>query len=362
MFASSSPTKLAKKQSLSILSSSSLNQLNNIQVENVKPTKERVISETTGLIKFSLKKPTSEKFQNNNEEIKNLSEVNQIINNYNKRSNENIDEKEENKLTGKSLSLENTSNLNRVPIYVPIDNEDNLNKVTTDGEALLFQMASKQRTILDLTDQLKQAKDELAELEKQYHRITVENISELNNYIPNINVLSPPVKPSDAGLKIRKSASLMDMAINTPRLNTEQFIKTQRQVVETINQLSINIGNNNFISKGKRFFENNLNKNLTIGSGFLNSIFEKQNDDFMDDEDDNDNETSLDETTQNFDYSVDFDLNRLNKIDFDKKLNGVILKEIEEENENENTKELKSISSALSNITDEDYGGDATPI
>lgn len=354
MSTTTSPKKLVKKQSLSILSSSNINQINNIKQDKYnKPAKERVISETTGLIKFSIKKPDYN-------EIENL---------------ENVPINEGQNTESNGSNSHDIVNAKRVPIYVPINKEESM-KEKGDAQDLLFQMAAKQRTILDLTEQLRQANEELAQLEQNYRSLAVPELSNINDTLKTSKAVSSTGRTGAANMasSMKKSTSLMNMNLGAPKVNTEAFLKTQKQVADTLNQITSNISSTNFFSKGKAFIETNFNKNVQMGSGILNTFFETDKQDVNTrghaasnyDSDDDSDETSLDETTQAFDYSVDFDLDRLNKISFNKKLTKTILKDLEEEEEEEesadeiskNTQLTRNIS-ALSELSNEDYGGDA---
>lgn len=335
----SSPSKLAKKQSLSILSSSTLNQLNNNNQNTqhaIKPAKERIISESTGLIKFSLKKPDPENVENI--QLNNVDLTRQEVENNNAEV---------------KVDNNDIENFNKLPIHIPINKTDNMKtNAEKNTENLLFEMASKQRKILDLTEQLKQAKEELSILEKQYQDLTYAESPELKDY----SISSVPSSPSVVST-LRKSTSIMNLTINPPKINTEQFTKTQKQVTNTINQFTNNT--NAFISKSKTFFESNLNKNIQISNGFLNSIFVKETSagEFSDNDDDT---VSLDNVTQGFDFSVDFDLDRLNKLDMNKKINdGRILADLKKVIEDPEDNRLNRILSSLSESSEEDYGGDA---
>ena len=326
MSTNSSPRKLSSKPSLSILSSSSINQLNNSSPE-FKPIKERVISESTGLIKFSLGKTSP-------------------------------------RVGHDKISEESTKETikNALPIYVPIDSKQ-VNHDLTEEE-LLFQMAAKQRGIMELTNQLKQANQELHDLEEEYKRIAYKDTRPNLGTTPNVGETSAPLSPRRAKAvpsSVRKSTSILNISLNPPSVNTEQFIKTQKQMTDTFNQISNNIQNSEFINKSRSFFQTSLNKNLQMGNQLFNSIFEKN-----EDESSNDDEVLIDQNdhTQNYDYSVDFDIEKLNKINFNSKLNGTILKELEDVDEvvEEDSESVHRSDPNESMLSEEDYGGEAVPI
>lgn len=333
MSARSSPKKVGKKQSLSILSSSSLNQLNN-QIKNnepMKPAKERIISESTGLIKFSIKKPNTKETENQNNKENEL------------QQHPNSQDLKGFKQDGNDIE----QCFKKMPIYIPI-NCDDTNHCETNTQELLFKLATQQRKVLDLTEQLKQAKDELLEIEKQCKNITPSFQQE------NLENISTSMSTPNNAFSLKKSASLINL--NAPKINAQQQIsKTQKQMAETFNQLtnnlsSINIPNitipsNDFLLKGKNFFETNINKNIQIGSGIFNSIF--NNEKRINPEDEN---VSVEEENQNYEYSVDFDLDRINK-----KIRGTILQDLDEDNSDFRCSKTLSAISDLS----EDYGGDA---
>lgn len=364
----SSPKKLSKKQSLSILSSSALNQINNTNQEYIKPVKDRVISESTGLIKFSLKKAEAENIDKVPEDTEKITRINE--NTEKPFIDIDIDTNDEKE--------NNTSHAtHRLPIYVPI-NKDATETTNQDDQELLFKMAAKQRIILDLTEKLKQAKEDLSELEKQYKDSAVSNIpTNITSNTENkphdainteINVMPVQNSVNNVAFSLKKSASLMN--ISNSKINAqEQFTKTQKQVTDTFNQFTTNFSNNNFFLKSKTFLESNLSKNIQMGSGLLNSIFERESDDEIEGNSDTE-EVSINET-QNFDYSVDFDLDRLNKINFDKKLKGTILEDLKEVDYDEEVKDtsihntsnkLVKILTNSSDLSEDDYGGHATVI
>lgn len=327
MSATSSPRKLGSKPSLSILSSTALNQLNNTG-HDFKPIKERVISESTGLIKFSLGR-------NNAASVANSSNVAEGV--------------DENYQAGGDVQ---ESPKHAMPIYVPIDNKQETSSPTEQD--LLFQMASKQRTILELTAQLKQANEELHNLEEQYKLIAYRDISQS----PKRDMLKNQISNKGTST-VRKSTSIMNLTLNPPLVNTEQFVKTQKQVTDTFNQISNNIQNSEFLNKSKSFFQTSLNKNLQMKTNFFNSIFEKD-----EDASNNDEDVLIDENdrSQSYDYSVDFDIEKLNKINFNQKLNGTILKELEDVNEEDEIENERISSSTSTILSEDDYGGEATPI
>lgn len=329
----SSPRRIAKKQSLSILSSSHLNQLSNIQQESI-PTKERIISESTGLIKFSLKKkPVSDE----NKNVASL--VDQL-------------EEEPNNLTS---SPERTNQ--GIPIYVPIDSQKNENE-TKDTQKILFQMAAKQRIVMDLEEQLKQAKLELSELEEAYKNIAHNDPSTVFTSEQELTQklqTSAPQRLASVANSIRKSTSLINMNLAGPKINTD-IAKTQKQVTETINQLTNNFSKNNFFSKSKNFIETNFQQKVQMGNEILSSIFEKR--------EASDDEISLDDQIQTFDYSVDMDLNRLSKMKVSQKYKKTILQDLEDVDEvcEKHSSNLTRILSASSELSESDYGGEVVAI
>lgn len=337
--------KITKKQSLSILSSSALNQINNQQHENVKPAKERIISESTGLIKFSIKKPLQKDSSNYNKQnnvttstIKNPSIVD---------------------TTPAKKNMLDSSISNGMPIYIPIDT-DSTHNTRDDEQELLFKMAAQQRKVLDLTEQLKHANEKLTSLENQYKKFT-NNIGTGETTQDAAPVFPTATKVTST---LKKSTSLMN--INSSKINAqEQIIKTQKQVTDTFNQLSANLANNNFLTKSKTFFEESLSKNIQMGNEIFNSIFEKQNEV----ESDNSEEILLEEETQHFEYSVDYDIDRLSKVQFNKKLQNTILEDLEEDDEFEfgeisvlNGNKLRTTKSNESEISETDYGGQVANI
>ena len=358
MSAPASPKRIAKKQSLSILSGSTLNQMNNQHNDLLKPVKERIISESTGLIKFSLKKAPIDGAANRvNDPAKSRGPATfgkPVIMENNSDSVDTLVEKENNPEPAFS----------KMPIYIPI-NKDEIPK-NDDESQLLFKLASQQRKVLDLSEQLKQAKEDLAHLEQQYKGLAMGEMfpKKINAAKPEqTDVLSSKIitSPTKVASTLRKSASIIN--INPPKINAqEQIFKTQKQVAETFTQLTTNISSNSFLLKSRTFFETNLNKNIQMGNELLNSIFEKD----VNSELESDTEVSVDNDTHRFDYSVDFDLDRLNKLNFDSKIKGTILKDLEEVEstdkplDNGSNQRLSRTLSDVSNTTEEDYGGAVT--
>ncbi|GMG56059.1 unnamed protein product [Ambrosiozyma monospora] len=179
------PRSLVKKQSLSILTNSSLNKLNNIQ--NIeKPIKERIKSESTGLIKFSLK-------SNDNNS-----------NNSVKPNSKDVIEKVEDEANNSRLGL---------PFYIPLDKQDESTngesetqshvplsvQETKKNEKLFFELASKQRQVMELKDKLSLAEKELKQLEMKYHehimQTSPERVAKQNDIF----------RPESAGLRARNS-------------------------------------------------------------------------------------------------------------------------------------------------------------
>ncbi|KAG0681349.1 hypothetical protein C6P40_000842 [Pichia californica] len=345
MSAPASPKRIAKKQSLSILSGSALNQINNLQNnDQVKSTKNRIISESTGLIKFSIKKLESKDKEEISDDKKNC-------------QNDEINEETD-------VISDEAENFDKMPIFIPINCDKNSN-TEDDTQEILFKMAAQQRKVLDLTEQLKQAKDELLRLQEQCKTSNVtSSIIEATNS-SNIVPRSMIPKTTQVASTLRKSTSIMNL--NPPKINAqEQILKTQKQVADTLSQITSNISNlnmnisnmnmsnNNFLLKSKSFFETNFNKNIQIGNELINSIFENDKEENTDDED-----VSIEDDTPNFEYSVDFDLDRLTKMNISKKMKGTILEDLDEYDEEDDNKLVKK----LSNISDEsenDYGGDVT--
>lgn len=331
MSATSSPKKLHKKQSLSILSSSHVNQLNNSLDVTSQPRKERIVSESTGLIKFSLQKPNN---------LADKENVSYHIQNSTSAIN-----------NSKTASPERETTC--IPIYVPID-ESKVEKCIGSTEDILFQMASKQRNILDLEQQLKQANQELADLEKIYHKLSNNN-NEIVDIIPDTKPLSTPQRLASVAQTIRKSTSLMNINLTAPKIN-EDLAKTQKQMTDTFNQFTNNISKNNFFSKSRSFLESNFQQKVQKGNEILNSIFEKS--------ESSDNDTSIDGVSEAFDYSVDMDLNRLSSMKVSQKYRKSILDDLEDvdEESEQSHDELKRTSTSVSSFSDEDYGGETVAI
>lgn len=283
-----SPQRITKKQSLSILSASSVNRINNpIPVDS---KKERIVSESTGLIKFSIKKPAN----------------------------------------SLECSPEKKHHTSTIPIFVPIDQNTQDNKPNESD--LLFQMAAKQRLIMELKDQLKTAELELDDLEAAYNQ---QNITDLPRH-------KLPIRES-----IKKSTSILNFQQGTP--TAQSLNKTQTQISKGFNQLTTNIQTtgNGLFSKGKELWGGRIQ----LGQEMISQMFENNSPEV----DSSDN--SLIDDNQ-FDYSVDFDIDHLNNLNVEKKLKGTLLQQLQEEDEDDSFDE----DLRLSSDDEHDYGGHATPL
>ncbi|KAG7833399.1 hypothetical protein KL942_003503 [Ogataea angusta] len=190
-------SQLRKKQSLSILSGSHLNQLSGAaSVGSDRPVKERVISESTGLIKFALRQSSDKHNPDDDADKQGL------------------------------------------PIYIPI--EENVRE--TDGRTeelntLMFQLASKQRKALELRDELESVESEVRNLEQQCR-----------------NLMDIPGER-----KLAKKQSIINFAPRSEKLGQEPYTQLTKTLNTFTNNLSSNIHANELLNKGKTFIEN-LNK------------------------------------------------------------------------------------------------------
>lgn len=280
-----SPQKINKKQSLSILSASHVNCLNNTPAQDLK--KERIVSESTGLIKFSIKKPTAED------------------------------------------SPERKQHAPTIPIFVPID-QDTVDAKPTEND-LLFQMAAKQRQIMELKDQLKLAEQELSALEDQYN---------------SQNIPTTPTRKQPISETIKKSTSILNFQQSPQTLS-----KTQTQISRGLSQLSSNFQStsNGLLSKGRELWGTRIKKDIQLGQEMLSQMFDNNSSAH-----DSDDSSLIDD--KQFEYSVDFDLDHLNNLNVESKLKGTLLQQLQEEDE-EFDEDLR-----LSSDDEHDYGGHATPI
>ncbi|ESW96008.1 hypothetical protein KL918_003569 [Ogataea parapolymorpha] len=190
-------SQLRKKQSLSILSGSHLNQLNGATiVGSDRPLKERVISESTGLIKFALRQ-SSDKHSPDDEADK-----------------------------------------QGLPIYIPI--EENVKEAhgrTEELNTLMFQLASKQRKALELREELESVESEVRNLELECRKLMD---------IPEER-------------KLAKKQSIINFAPRTEKLNQEPYTQLTKTLNTFTSNFSSNINANDLLNKGKSFIEN-LNK------------------------------------------------------------------------------------------------------
>ncbi|KAG7900660.1 hypothetical protein KL935_002593 [Ogataea polymorpha] len=190
-------SQLRKKQSLSILSGSHLNQLSGATiVGSDRPLKERVISESTGLIKFALRQ-SSDKHSPDDEADK-----------------------------------------QGLPIYIPIEeNVKEAHERTEELNTLMFQLASKQRKALELRDELESVESEVRNLELACRKLMD---------IPEER-------------KLAKKQSIMKFAPRTEKLNQEPYTQLTKTLNTFTSNLSSNINANELLNKGKTFIES-LNK------------------------------------------------------------------------------------------------------
>ncbi|KAH3663874.1 hypothetical protein OGAPHI_005277 [Ogataea philodendri] len=198
-------SQLRKKQSLSILSGSLLNQVNG-QVPAVvadKPAKDRVFSESTGLIKFSLRQGSEET---------------------------DVEPKEDEK--------------QGLPIYIPIEENEELLDETekqTELNEVMFQLAAKQRRSLELKEELLKVDADIRDLESRCRKLTQRQQNRA------------PKKPA-------KKQSIMNFAARPDKLAAQEPIAQFSKTINTFtNNLSNNIQTNDLLNRGKAFIEN-LNK------------------------------------------------------------------------------------------------------
>ncbi|GMM31002.1 hypothetical protein DAMA08_037470 [Martiniozyma asiatica (nom. inval.)] len=310
----SSPNKLSKKQSLSILSSSTLNQINNLSVQPSKPLKERVVSETTGLIKFSIKQPASSPQKNTSQ------------------------------LDDGSLLLKG-SDRNTRATQKQQPNEE-LEEI--DSQNVLFKMATKQRQILELKEQLKQAESELSDLESEYK-------TQLFSQTP-AGMHKQNLKERSSIIDFRKSLKNSTSIINLGPTSSAQdtMNKTQVKLSQGFAQFTNNFTNtsNGLFNKGKELWGSQINKNIQAGQEIITQILKPRNDDS------DNSDATIDESMANqFEYSVDFDLDHLNKMNTHKNVHGTILEDLENEQDSESR-----LEHLLDSSDDEDYGGDTIRI
>lgn len=236
----SSPRKfLSKKPSLSILSGSNINKLNNMGNNlSGKPIKERVVSKSTGLIKLSLDRKYL--------------------------PNSSITQKENPRAERKGL-----------PIYIPVrKSSENLNILNSkkakasqierntqheltdeQSKSLLFRLASKQRTVLDLKEKLQITEKELQDLELQYRMCFDTHV---NSGIDIQNDNNPMKKPSMIRLKanLEKKASKFNFIVN----DGDTVVDNSKQnIIDGLNKISENMSKNELFIKGKTIL-NNMNR------------------------------------------------------------------------------------------------------
>jgi len=236
----SSPRKfLSKKPSLSILSGSNINELNNVRNNfPEKPIKERVVSESTGLIKLSLDR----KYR---------------FNHINTQK-ENIPQPQHKGLPiyipvrKSSEGTSNTYNNKEIPrTHNKAENSEERIAEQPD-KTLLFRLASKQRTVLDLKEKLQATEKELQDLEIQYKKCL--------NPKPN------PDTDVSSNHNPAKNASIMQFTANigkkASKLNfkmkdiNQSASKQGPNLLEGLNKISENMSKNDFFRKGKTILSN----------------------------------------------------------------------------------------------------------
>ncbi len=203
-----------------------------------KPIKERVVSKSTGLIKLSLDRKYL--------------------------PNSSIPQKENPQAERKGL-----------PIYIPVrKSSENLNILNSkkakashierntqheltdeQGKSLLFRLASKQRTVLDLKEKLQITEKELQNLELQY-RMCFDTHVNSGVHIQNDN--NPMKKPSMIRLKanLERKASKFNFMANDG--DTAVF-NSKQNIMDGLNKISENMSKNELFIKGKTIL-NNMNR------------------------------------------------------------------------------------------------------
>ncbi|QPG72872.1 hypothetical protein FOA43_000174 [Brettanomyces nanus] len=246
---------ICKKPSLSILSGSSVNKLNNAQnVFPQKPIKERIVSRSTGLIKFALERST-------------------------KTSKEGL-------VLESSLEKENTTSSKRqgLPIFIPveenekedepeIENEEgsscneqekkSLHSQQVRSQGLLYKLAAKQRRVLDLKEELAETEKELAHLELEYTDEVLPQSPEKHKQIDQAKLHSSSSNgQSRRGRKISKKPSIMEFTSQlSKKASMINFNGNDAQAIaksfSTIgDNISHNIAANPILSRGKNMLMN----------------------------------------------------------------------------------------------------------
>ncbi|ODV85181.1 hypothetical protein CANARDRAFT_160149 [[Candida] arabinofermentans NRRL YB-2248] len=268
---SASLSKLKKKQSLSILSGSSMNKLNNHQPSTLeKPIRERIISESTGLIKFALRK-TSFKLpdqplttdQNDTKE---------------KHAEEESDQKQGLPIYIPINFSEETMSSDTTAVDLDIQNLAAQRSVDDETAELLFLLASKQRKAMELKTELATVADELKILENRYKSLMGQR--------GNTTTTSAMDKGSNEGTTgfsvkstLTSKSSIMNFGIggnsnSTTRPVSESSATDTNNFAKAFNNftnnISSNINNNELLNKGKEMMEN-LNKENEKWFSDLNS-------------------------------------------------------------------------------------------
>ncbi|KAG7753543.1 hypothetical protein KL911_002936 [Ogataea haglerorum] len=125
-----------------------------------------------------------------------------------------------------------------LPIYVPIEeNVKDANGRTQELNSLMFQLASKQRKALELKEELESVEAEVSHLELQCRKLMD---------IPGER-------------KLAKKPSLLNFAPRSQKVGPEPGTQLSKTLNTFTSSLSSNINANDLLNKGKTFFEN-LNK------------------------------------------------------------------------------------------------------
>ncbi|VEU23861.1 DEKNAAC104819 [Brettanomyces naardenensis] len=252
--------KLNKKPSLSILSGSSINKLNNAETAYPqKPMKERIISESTGLIKFSLRKPSGSGLE---------LEKAQLL------EKENLQRNSEKQGLPIYIPVERNHEQSEVPRISYIEEEEEQEEAEKEvinhssarltehemneaNQGLLFKLASKQRRVLDLKEELAEMERELESLEVQY-KDNVLPQSPSRRKEKNVEERREPEVTKTLGKKpsilefastIGKKGSIM----NFGEREGQNITRSLNMITESI---SHNITSNPFLNKGKTMLTN----------------------------------------------------------------------------------------------------------
>ncbi|CCH42595.1 putative transcriptional regulatory protein [Wickerhamomyces ciferrii] len=267
------------------------------------PRRQRIISESTGLVKFNL----SQKAQQREESIKNFQSLEQkAVNNENLSSPTTNNHKNGLKLTGSMISPKRSS---LDPPFSPTKparsniSPSKTNNLGMINENIMLELATKQREVLELKSnmellkkQLSQSEKELWEIEKKCNRTNVSTLppaltpsrrssptrSLINTHEPlshQPQQQQQQFRQPSPGLRSKQSLSAIKASIEssfeaTANQQSQNFASLKKKI--SIQQLTNNKSNLNFKTIQKDFQEN-WSKSINAFSNLTNDFIKDIN-------------------------------------------------------------------------------------